>query len=436
MSFSLFQIFRGALGIGVLLAIAWLLSEQRRALPWRLILGGLGLQLVLALLLLTLPAAQGLFVAINRLVLALQEATKAGTSFVFGHLGGGAAPFELIYPEHGFVLFFQALPLVLVIGALSGLLFYWRILPLLVQGMAWVLRRTLGVGGALGLGAAANVFIGMVEAPLLIRPYLQAMTRSELFALMTTGMATIAGTVMVLYAALLGAAIPNAMGHILTASLINAPAALVIAGILVPAGAGVGTGVATRAQRGGVPIGPSDRLRIDHPAASAMDAVTRGALDAIPLMLNIMAMLIVMIALVSLANGLFGWLPPVADAPLTLQRLLGWLFAPVVWLIGIPWAEAPTAGALMGIKTVLNELLAYLELASLPAEVLSDRSRLIMTYALCGFANLGSLGILIGGLGTMAPARRAEVVGLGFKSILAGTLATLTTAAVAGMFIA
>ena len=431
-----FLALQGLLGIGLLLAFAWLLSEDRRRVSPRLVLGGLLLQLTVALLLLKLPPAQSLFAALNQVVLVLQQSTEAGTSFVFGHLGGGATPYELVKPEHSFVLAFRALPLVLVIGALSALLFHWRVLPVLVRGLAWLLRRSLGVSGALGLGAAANVFIGMVEAPLLIKPYLQRMSRGELFALMATGMATIAGTVMVLYATLLADAVPNALGHILTASLINAPAALVIAGILVPAGAAAplpaGDGTARPES---VSVDDANHARIDIRYASAMDAVTRGTLEAIPLVLNITAMLIVMVALVSLANALLGLLPEVAGAELTLQRLLGWLFAPVVWLIGIPWAEASTAGGLMGIKIVLNELLAYAELAALPPESLSERSRLIMTYALCGFANLGSLGIMIGGLGALAPERRDEVVALGFKSILAGTLATLLTGAVVGLLI-
>jgi len=410
----------GALGISTLLACAWLLSEDRRAVSARLVLGGLTLQLALALLLLKLPAAQQVFVGVNQLVLALNRATEAGTSFVFGHLGGGAAPYEVAYPENSFVLAFRALPLLLVISALSALLFHWRVLPVIVRAFAWLLKRSLGVGGALGLGAAANVFVGMVEAPLLIKPYLASMSRAALFALMTTGMATIAGTVMVLYATLIGTAVPNALGHILTASLVNAPAALVIAGILVPP------------RRSGQDDSGDELPRLAPDHAGAMDAITRGTLEAIPLLLNIIAMLIVMVALVSLGNELLALLPEVNGAPLTLERLLGWVFAPVVWLIGIPWQEATAAGQLMGIKTILNELLAYLQLAGLPADALSERSRLIMTYALCGFANFGSLGIMIGGLGALAPARRAEVAALGLRSILAGTLATLMTGAVVG----
>lgn len=408
------------LGLGVILALAWLASERRRAVSPRLVIAGLALQILLALLLLKLPLAQTAFLALTDLVLSVQRATQAGTELVFGFLGGGAAPFETRYPHNSFVLAFQALPLILVISAVSALLFHWRVLPPVVRGFAWLLRRTMGTGGALGLGAAANVFVGMTEAPLLIRPYLAGLSRSALFALMTCGMATVAGTVMVLYAGILADTVPDAMGHILTASLISAPAALMIAGILVPEH----PEAADRAI-----------LAIPIESRSSMDAITRGTLDAIPLWLNILGMLIVMVALVSLANQIMGLLPAVAGEPLTAQRILGWAMAPVVWLIGIPWSEAQVAGSLMGIKTILNELIAYLELAGTASAELSDRSRLIMTYALCGFANLGSLGIMIGGLGAIAPARREEIVALGLKSVLAGTMATLTTGAVVALIL-
>ncbi len=403
------------LGLGVLVALAWLLSERRSAVSPRLVIAGLALQIGFALLLLKLPLAQATFMSLNDLVLAIQRATQAGTELVFGFLGGGPTPWDARYPQNSFVLAFQALPLILVMSALSALLFHWRVLPLIVRGFAWLLRRTMGTGGALGLGAAANVFVGMTEAPLLIRPYLEGLSRSALFALMTCGMATVAGTVMVLYAGILSEAIPDAMGHLLTASLISAPAALMLAGILVPE-----------------PVGAPDQplVAIRSESLSSMDAVTRGTLEAIPLWLNILAMLIVMVALVSLVNQLLALLPAVTGEPLTAQRILGWAMAPIVWLIGIPWSEAPVAGSLMGIKTILNELIAYLDLAATPADALSERSRLIMTYALCGFANFGSLGIMIGGLGAMVPQRRNEIVALGLKSVLAGTMATLMTGAV------
>lgn len=412
---------QSVLGLIALITFAWVASEHRRRPPAEILkvaATGLGVQIALALVLLKLPPVQEAFLALGGVVAALQKATQAGTGFVFGYLGGGDLPFTESHPGASFVLAFQVLPLVLVMSALSALLFHWKVLPLIVRGFAWVLRRSLGVGGAVGVSAAANVFVGMVEAPLFVRPYMARLSRSELFMVMTVGMATIAGTVMVLYATFIGNTIPNAIGHLLTASMINAPAALMVARLMVPdEGEGTEAGDMT----------PPD------PAKSSMEAITKGTMDGVQLLINIVAMLIVLVALVSLLNQILGLFPAVAGADLTLQRILGWIMAPVVWLMGVPWAEAQTAGALMGTKTVLNELLAYLDLAALPPEALSERSRLIMTYALCGFANFGSLGIMIGGIGTMVPERRAEVVGLGLKSIVAGTTATCLSGAVVGL---
>jgi CNT family concentrative nucleoside transporter len=399
--------------------IAWLLSENRLSVSWRGVLAGLLIQIILAVIFLKIALFQSLFLALNDAVLMLEQATRAGTSFVFGYLGGGDLPFEASNPGSSFILAFRALPLVLVMSALSALLFYWRILPLIVRGFAWVLEKTLGIGGAMGLSVAANVFVGMVEAPLVIRPYLAKLTRSELFTLMTCGMATIAGTVMVLYASILSEVIPNIMGHLLIASVLSAPAAITVARIMVPETTNSTTGQA----------------KIEQTATSAMDAVTKGTLDGVQLLINIVAMLLVLVALVSLANQLLGFLPAFNGEALSLQRLLGWVMAPLVWLMGIPWSEALLAGSLMGTKTVLNELLAYLTLAQLPADSLSPRSALIMTYALCGFANFGSLGIMIGGLSTLVPERRAEIVALGLRSIVAGTLATCMTGALVGFLL-
>jgi CNT family concentrative nucleoside transporter len=408
---------QSAFGILVLLAVAWAFSENRSRLPWRILLSGLALQFALAATLLWVPAFKSVFIGLNDLLLSLEEATRAGTTFVFGYLGGG----ELPYTESGggtsFILAFRALPLILLMSALSSLLFYWRVLPLIVNTLSRLLQRSMGIGGALALGAIANIFVGMVEAPLLVRPYLRAMSRSELFTLMTTGMATIAGTVMVIYASILRDVLPDALGQILIASLISAPAAIVVAQLLIPP-----TGEATAGE-----LVPPQR------ATGSMDAVTRGTLQGVELLINITAMLIVMIALVSLANMLIGLLPEVNGASLTLQRLLGWLLAPVVWLMGIPWDQAVTGGSLLGTKVILNEFIAYVDLAALPDGELDARSRLIMVYALCGFANFGSLGIMIGGLGTMAPDRRTEIVTLGLRSIIAGTLATCLTGAVVGV---
>lgn len=414
MSLSILQSVLGLLGLPM---IAWLLSENRRAVRWKTVIGGLILQLVLAAALLKLPFFKQLFLILNDMMLALQNATQAGTVFVFGFLGGGPVPFEETQPGASFVLAFRALPLVLVVSALSALLFYWRVLPIVVRGFSHLLQRSMDIGGALGVAAAANIFVGMVEAPLFIRPYLRDMSRSELFAVMTCGMATIAGTVMVLYAVILGPVIPDAIGHILIASLISAPAALMVAVLMVPGD--------SRATAGDL-VPPQQ-------AENSMDAITRGTLQGVELLLNIVAMLIVLVALVALVNQALALLPALAGEAVTLQRLLGYLMAPLMWLTGIPWQETLTAGALMGTKTVLNEFIAYLDLARLPQDALSPRSRVILTYALCGFANFGSLGILIGGLGTMVPERRGEIVALGLKSIVAGTLATCMTGAVVGI---
>ncbi|HZP74987.1 MAG TPA: nucleoside transporter C-terminal domain-containing protein [Pseudolabrys sp.] len=410
---------QSAFGVLALLALTWLISEDRRGVSLRQAAIGLLVTLATAVLLLKVPQVSLVFAALNRAVDAIAEATRAGTGFVFGYLGGGPLPFDLKVPGAEFVLAFQALPMVLVMSVLTTLLFYWRILPPIVRGFSWALERTMGVGGAVGLSTAANIFLGMVEAPLFIRPYLAALSRSELFMVMTGGMAGIAGTVFVLYATMLKPTIPDAAGHLLIASVLGAPAALLISQIMVPEKVGGRTDIGA--------------LEIKPVARSTMDAIVTGTAAGLELLLNIIAMLLVLVALVHLANSILSLLPDVGGSAITLQRMLGIVMAPVCWLMGIPWSEAVTAGSLMGIKTVLNELLAYLELAKLPAEALSPRTRLIMLYALCGFANFGSLGIMIGGLAVMAPTRRDDIVSLGFKSIVSGTLTTCLIGAIVGV---
>jgi len=405
------------LGIFVLIGLAWVMSENRRKVSWKGILIGLIIQFILVSLLLKVSAFRHGFEFLNRAVMVLEESTKAGTSFVFGYVGGGSLPFVETTPGSSFVLGLQALPIVLVVSALSSLLFYWRILPLVVRAFSWMLQKTMAVGGAVGLSAAANVFLGMVESPLFVRPYLKEMTRSELFTTMSCGMAGIAGTVMVLYASILKTVIPDALGHILIVSIITIPAAILISQVMIPE-----TGKLT----GGKIVPP-------QLATSSMDAITQGTTEGLKLWLNIISMLIVLVALVYLTNKILGCLPDWGGQPLTLQRLLGYIMAPVVWLIGIPWSEAQVAGSLMGTKTILNEFIAYMDLARLPEGVLSPKSRLIMIYALCGFANLGSLGILIGGMGSMVPERRGEIVSLGMRSIISGTLATCMAGAIVGI---
>jgi CNT family concentrative nucleoside transporter len=423
---------QSAFGVLALLGIAWVLSENRRAVSLRQAGIGLIVTLATAVILIKLPFVAHAFGVINDAVGAISAASRAGTSFVFGYLGGGTLPFDLKAPGADFILAFQALPIVLVMSVLTTLLFYWRILPPVVRGMAWVLERTLGVGGAVGLSTAANIFLGMVEAPLFIRPYLAQLTRSELFLVMTGGMAGIAGTVLVLYATLLAPLIPDAAAHFVIASVLGAPAAILVSLIMVPEADGRHTGGTLEVppvSAGGPKVAPDPGLA----ASSTMDAIVKGTTAGLELLLNIVAMLMVLVALVYLANAILGLLPNIGGAAISLQRMFGYAMAPVCWLMGLPWPQAVTAGSLMGVKTVLNELIAYVDLSKLGPDALDPRSRLIMLYAMCGFANFGSLGIMIGGLGTMAPQRRDEINALGLKSIVSGTLTTCLMGAIVGV---
>ncbi len=411
---------QSAFGVLALLAIAWALSENRRAVSLRQTAIGLTATVVTALVLLKLPPVAKAFGAINDAVNTISAATRAGTSFVFGYLGGGALPFDLKAPGADFILAFQALPIILVMSVLTTLLFYWRVLPPVVRGMAWLLERTLGVGGAVGLSTAANIFLGMVEAPL-VHPALSGAAHAQR---VVPGDDRRHGRHRRHRA--------GALRHL-------------------PRAADPGRGGAFRhclraGRAGGHPRQPdhgagdcrqahrrrAGRSRHAH-ASSTMDAIAKGTTAGLELLLNIIAMLLVLVALVYLANAILGLLPEIGGAKISLQRLLGYLMAPVCWLMGLPWPQAVTAGSLMGIKTVLNELIAYVEFSKLGADALDPRSRLIMLYAMCGFANFASLGIMIGGLGTMAPERREEINALGLKSIVSGTLTTCLMGAVVGV---
>ena len=412
---------RAPFGFLALLALAWLCSENRGAIQWRPVIAGIALQIALALLLLGLPVTTRALFVLNDAVAALEKATQAGAVFVFGYLAGPPLPFAESHPGASFVLALQALPLVLTISALASLLFYWGILQRITAAFAWLLRRVMGIGGALALGAAVHVFVGMVEAPLLIRPYLTRMQRGELFALMTCGMAGVAGTVMVIYAGFLSPVVPNALGNILIASVISTPAGLAIAALMVP-------------------FGPAEaaeetRLSLRDPPLSALDALVKGTLDGIPILASIIAVLLVAVASVALVNSALGLLPQWNGAPVTLQAIFALPFRPVMWLLGVSWQESAAAASLMATKTVLNEFVAYLHFSTMPPDSFSPRSRMVLTYALCGFANFGSLGIMMGGIGTMVPERRHEVVALGLRSILSGTLATCMSGALAGMLV-
>jgi len=408
---------QSALGLVLLRLLAWLLSERRRIVSWRFVALGTLAQIALALIFLKLPFAAAIFAELNHAVSAIQQATQAGSTFVFGFLGGGPLPYEETRAGASVVFAFRFLPLVIVVSALAVLLTYWRVLPALVRAFARLFERLMGIGGAVAVSSAANVFLGMLEAPILVRPYIARLTRSELFTVMCVGLGGVAGTVLVLYATMLANTIPNAAGHLLIASIITVPGSIVIARIMIPE----------------VSPPTPGKLVLDDDVHGAIEAIMQGTRQGLELFLNILATLLVFVALVYVVDALLGVLPAFDGNALTLERIVGWMFAPIAWLIGVPWSEARTVGALLGTKTVLNELLGYRQLAALPAGALSERSRLLATYALCGFANFGSVGILVAGLATMAPSRRTEIAKLGMRALVGGTLATCGTAAIVGM---
>ena len=407
---------QGLAGVGFFLGIAWLCSESRRSV--RLAPVGLALlgQALAAALILRTPPIQAAFLWVSNGIGAIKTATLTGTGFVFGYVGGGALPFTT-NGNSTFIFGFQALPMVMVVSALAMLLFHWRVLPAVVRMFSWVLRRSLHIGGALGVCAAAKVFLGQTEAPLLIRPYLAKLTRSEFFTVMTMGMATTSASVMVIYATILEGTVTHPMSHVLTASIISVPAAIAISRLMIPQN------------------GPDTEggLVAPYNFSSSMDAVSQGATDGMKLFLNIIAMVVVMLALVSLGNALLGNIS-IDNAPLTLQRLLGWGLSPVAWLMGVPWDEAQTAGQLIGTKVALNEVMAFIELAKVQAS-LSEHTRTIMTYTLCGFANVSSVGIQIGAFSTLVPERRAEVTNLGMRALFAGTVTSCMSATVVGIIV-
>ena len=411
--------FQGLIGIALILGIAWAISEDRRARPrWRWIIGALALQIGIALVVVRVPLIWAAIGLANNAVSAVEAATKIGSSYMFGYLGGAPLPFALAPGQAPpLVIAFQILPLVIVFSALSALLWHWRVLSVIVRGLSWALQRSLGVSGVVGLGAGATVFLGVVESPLVLRGYFDRMSRSELFAFMTLTMATISGAILILYAQTLAKTVPNAVSHMIAASLISLPAALLIARLMVPGGGDT-------AEDKDAPV-----LRYD----SSIDAIIRGTMDGLQLFLAVIAVIIVVFALVALVDQMLSVIPLVEGAPVTLRRALGWVFAPLMWSLGVPWDQAGAAGGLFGTKTILNEYVAYLDLAALPPGTFDPRSKLIVTYALCGVANLASIGLLVSTIGTLAPGRRAEVSALGFKSWIAGNCASAMTGAVIGL---
>ena len=403
-------------GIVAVIAICWLLSENKRRFPWRLAIGAVAVQAALVLALFAIPGSQAVLAAITGAVDGLARATNEGAKFVFGYLAGGDQPFSVANQGAMFTFAFQVLPLILVISALSALLWHWKILKWITYGFGLLFQRTLGLGGASALAVAANVFLGMIESPIVIRAYLDKLTRSEIFLMMVVGLATVAGSTMVAYATILAPSLPNAAGHVLVASIVTAPAGILLARIMIPEKAD----------------GPSGG--IDYASAltyeSSMDAITKGVQDGMMVIVNVGAFLLVFVSFVAIGNAVLGAFPDVGGGPLTLQRIFGFIFAPLAWIIGVPWAEAQTAGGLFGTKLFLTEFVAFIELGAVPAEALDERSRMIMTYALCGFANVGSVGIMTGGMTVLMPQRRTEILSLAWKALIPGFLATCLSATI------
>jgi len=413
--------FQGVLGILAILLLAWLVGGRQK-LSWKIIATGLGLQFVLAALLLKVGPFRAALLVLNRGIEAVIRATETATAYVFGFVGGGPAPFDVTNSGAVSSLAFMALTIVLVLSVLSALLWHWRVIPLIVSGFSRVLQKSFGLSGEIGFAAAASIFFGQVEAPLLIRAYLNAMSKAELFILMTCGMATVAGTVMGLYASLLTGVIDTPLSHILIASVISAPAAIMLAIMIKPLDNSITLSVEDVSERAD---------KVIHYDGN-MDAIMQGTMIGLKMLVNIVATLIVFVALAALVDEMLSLLPAIQGQPVTLARISGVVFAPLMWLIGIPWQEANIAGQLMGTKTILNEFIAFVNLQSAP---LSDYSRLIMTYALCGFANLGSVGIMIAGLMTICPGRIRDIIAMSPLSILSGTLATSMTAAIVGLIV-
>jgi CNT family concentrative nucleoside transporter len=404
-------------GIVVFVALALPFSSNWRRVNLKLVGFAIALQFIICALLLKAPGIRDGLQYVNRAVGALGAATMKGTSFVYGYLGGGTPPFAVTDPGYLTTFAFQVLPLVIVMSAVSALLWYWRILPIVIKGISLLFERALGTRGPAGLVATANIFLGQIEAPLLVRPYLARMTQYELLLVMTAGMATIAGSVMVIYSAMLNTQLSGVLGQLITKSIMSVPAAILFAHLLIPEG-------------------NESSQELEKPPRiyeSSMDAVTRGTSDGLNIYLNILAILIVAIALVALVNGTIALLPEIGGQPLTLERIAGWVFSPIAWLMGVPWNEAESVGSLLGIKTVLNEFIAYLQLQSMPVDALSEHSKLIALYAVAGFANLSSVGIQISGIGAMCPERRNDLARLGFRALLAATLASCMCGAVVGI---
>ena len=410
---------QGLSGIALILLLSWAFSENRRVLPrGRWIAGAILMQIGIALVVVRVPAIWSVVDVINRGVSAIETATLAGSSYMFGYLGGAPIPF-VIRPgaPQPMVIAFQILPLIIVFSALTALFWHWGILRALVNALSWALRKTMGVTGVVGLNAGGNIFLGVVEAPLIVRSWFAHMSRSDMFAVMVLSMANISGALLVLYATTLAPQLPDAVGHMIVASFLSLPASILVARLMVP-----GEGSEE-------PSEPAAEVEY----ASTMDALIKGTMDGVQLVLAVIGIIIVIFALVNLVDQILVHLPLVEGAPITVKRAFGWVFSPFMWALGIPWAEAGTAGSLMGTKAILNEYVAYLEFAALPTDALTPRSKLIVTYALCNVANLASVGLLVSTIATLAPSRHRDAVDLGMKSWVAGNLASAMGAAVIGL---
>ena len=374
----------------ILILLGVLFTNNFRKINLLYLLNAIILQFALSFLLLKVPPITNAFNSLSNGVLALKDATDKGTGFVFGYLAEGAPkPFEVIDPGVANIFIFSGLMLIIVVSALSAIFWHWRILPVIIRAISTLFKKPLNVGGPIGLSSTANIIFGQVEAPLLIRPYLGKMTKHELLVLMTVGMSTISGGVMVVFVTMLSELYTiNLITHFLTASIISVPAAIMYANIMMPSD--------TKTEK-------EKEIEESKLYRGTMDALTSGTQDGLQITLNIAALLLVLITIVTLVNtGLEALLPMVSDEPITLERLAGWVFAPVAWCMGIPTSEMQLAGSLLGVKFILNEFVAYINLSSIDPSMLSEKSRVIMLYALCGFANLSSVGILLSGIGTVS----------------------------------
>ena len=405
----------------ILILLGAVFSRDFRKINPLYLFNAIALQFVLSFLLIKVPPITNAFNSLSKGVLALKEATDKGTGFVFGYLAEGAPkPFEVIDPAFANIFIFSGLMLIIVVSALSAIFWHWRILPIIIKAIATLFKKPLNVGGPVGLSSTANIIFGQVEAPLLIRPYLSKMSKHELLVLMTVGMSTISGGVMVVFVTMLSDLYSvNLIGHFLTASIISVPAAIMYANIMLPSD-----------------IKTEDESEIEQSKLyrGTMDALTSGTQDGLQITLNIAALLLVLITIVTLVNtGLEALLPQVAGESITLERIAGWIFAPIAWCMGIPSSEIQLAGSLLGVKFILNEFVAYINLSSIDPSALSEKSRVIMLYALCGFANLSSVGILLSGIGTMIPDRKGDLISVSGKALIGATLASCFTGLVVGI---